>query len=61
MPSLFLVATVTRIELEHFLFLIAYLPSFEYRYISGYKNRYQNFIRYLRELGDEVLARILNS
>jgi hypothetical protein len=24
------------------------------RYVSGYKNRYQNFIRYLRELGDEV-------
>ncbi len=24
------------------------------RYVCGYKNRYQNFIRYLRELGDEV-------
>ncbi len=28
-----------------------------YRYVSGYKNRYQNFIRYLRELGDEVSNR----
>ena len=24
------------------------------RYVSGYKNRFQNFIRYLREMGDEV-------
>jgi len=23
-------------------------------YVSGYKNRFQNFIRYLREMGDEV-------
>ena len=22
--------------------------------MSGYKNRFQNFIRYLREMGDEV-------
>ncbi|CAM6010037.1 unnamed protein product [Sphagnum balticum] len=27
-----------------------------FAYVSGYKNRYQNFIRYLRELGDEVLV-----
>lgn len=24
------------------------------RYISGYKNRFQNFIKHLREMGDEV-------
>ena len=24
------------------------------RYVSGYKNRFQNFIRCLREMGDEV-------
>jgi hypothetical protein len=23
-------------------------------YISGYKNRFQNFIKHLREMGDEV-------
>jgi len=27
-----------------------------FAYVCGYKNRYQNFIRYLRELGDEVLV-----
>lgn len=27
-----------------------------YRYVSGYKNRFQNFIKYLREMGDEVYA-----
>ncbi|KAF4401530.1 hypothetical protein G4B88_001724 [Cannabis sativa] len=26
------------------------------RYVSGYKNRFQNFIRYLREMGDEVMV-----
>ncbi|KAL3696185.1 hypothetical protein R1sor_010261 [Riccia sorocarpa] len=26
-----------------------------FAYICGYKNRFQNFIRYLREMGDEVL------
>ncbi|KAI7988590.1 Sulfoquinovosyl transferase SQD2 [Camellia lanceoleosa] len=26
-------------------------------YVSGYKNRFQNFIRYLREIGDEVNSR----
>ncbi|KAJ7557543.1 hypothetical protein O6H91_05G131400 [Diphasiastrum complanatum] len=30
-------------------------PSPFARYVSGYKNRFQNFIRYLREMGDEVL------
>ncbi|KAG5402676.1 hypothetical protein IGI04_008795 [Brassica rapa subsp. trilocularis] len=25
-----------------------------FAYVSGYKNRFQNFIRYLREMGDEV-------
>jgi len=25
-------------------------------YISGYKNRFQNFIKHLREMGDEVLV-----
>ncbi|KAI8572203.1 hypothetical protein RHMOL_Rhmol01G0179800 [Rhododendron molle] len=25
-------------------------------YVSGYKNRFQNFIRYLREMGDEVMV-----
>ncbi|KAH9324618.1 hypothetical protein KI387_004796, partial [Taxus chinensis] len=25
-------------------------------YISGYKNRFQNFIKYLREMGDEVIV-----
>ncbi|RID43106.1 hypothetical protein BRARA_J02931 [Brassica rapa] len=25
-------------------------------YVSGYKNRFQNFIRYLREMGDEVIV-----
>ncbi|EPS61329.1 hypothetical protein M569_13468, partial [Genlisea aurea] len=27
-----------------------------FAYVSGYKNRFQNFIRYLREMGDEVMA-----
>ncbi|KAH6806301.1 sulfoquinovosyldiacylglycerol 2 [Perilla frutescens var. frutescens] len=27
-----------------------------FAYISGYKNRFQNFIKYLREMGDEVLV-----
>ncbi|KAE9600844.1 putative glycosyl transferase, family 1, Glycosyltransferase subfamily 4-like protein [Lupinus albus] len=27
-----------------------------FSYISGYKNRFQNFIKYLREMGDEVLV-----
>uniref|UniRef100_A0A2P2K7N4 Sulfoquinovosyl transferase SQD2 n=1 Tax=Rhizophora mucronata TaxID=61149 RepID=A0A2P2K7N4_RHIMU len=27
-----------------------------FAYVSGYKNRYQNFIRYLREMGDEVMV-----
>ncbi|XVE76517.1 hypothetical protein DITRI_Ditri12bG0180000 [Diplodiscus trichospermus] len=27
-----------------------------FSYVSGYKNRFQNFIRYLREMGDEVLV-----
>ncbi|KAL5550059.1 hypothetical protein UlMin_000235 [Ulmus minor] len=27
-----------------------------FAYVSGYKNRFQNFIRYLRELGDEVMV-----
>lgn len=27
-----------------------------FAYVSGYKNRFQNFIRYLREMGDEVRA-----
>ncbi|GKA53251.1 sulfoquinovosyl transferase SQD2-like protein, partial [Tanacetum coccineum] len=25
-------------------------------YVSGYKNRFQNFIKYLREMGDEVMV-----
>lgn len=25
-------------------------------YVSGYKNRFQNFIKYLREMGDEVCS-----
>ncbi|XP_027068534.1 sulfoquinovosyl transferase SQD2 isoform X1 [Coffea arabica] len=27
-----------------------------FSYVSGYKNRFQNFIKYLRELGDEVMV-----
>ncbi|KAF3795576.1 Sulfoquinovosyl transferase [Nymphaea thermarum] len=27
-----------------------------FAYISGYKNRFQNFIKYLREMGDEVIV-----
>ncbi|KAL6278078.1 hypothetical protein ACE6H2_021679 [Prunus campanulata] len=27
-----------------------------FAYVSGYKNRFQNFIRYLREMGDEVMV-----
>ncbi|RVX06128.1 Sulfoquinovosyl transferase SQD2 [Vitis vinifera] len=27
-----------------------------FKYVSGYKNRFQNFIRYLREMGDEVMV-----
>ncbi|XP_075490772.1 sulfoquinovosyl transferase SQD2-like [Primulina tabacum] len=27
-----------------------------FSYISGYKNRFQNFIKYLREMGDEVMV-----
>ncbi|XVF55122.1 hypothetical protein PTKIN_Ptkin06aG0010900 [Pterospermum kingtungense] len=27
-----------------------------FSYVSGYKNRFQNFIRYLREMGDEVMV-----
>jgi len=34
--------------------LVVCMRALVCRYVSGYKNRYQNFIRYLRELGDEV-------
>lgn len=27
-----------------------------FAYVSGYKNRFQNFIKYLREMGDEVIV-----
>nr|XP_043609553.1 sulfoquinovosyl transferase SQD2 [Erigeron canadensis] len=27
-----------------------------FAYVSGYKNRFQNFIKYLREMGDEVMV-----
>lgn len=27
-----------------------------FSYVSGYKNRFQNFIKYLREMGDEVIV-----
>ncbi|KAL1543539.1 Sulfoquinovosyl transferase sqd2 [Salvia divinorum] len=27
-----------------------------FSYVSGYKNRFQNFIKYLREMGDEVMV-----
>jgi hypothetical protein len=36
--------------------LVVCMRALVCRYVSGYKNRYQNFIRYLRELGDEVLV-----
>lgn len=36
------------------LFIEIYLFPLPCRYVSGYKNRFQNFIRYLREMGDEV-------
>ncbi|CAK9237344.1 unnamed protein product [Sphagnum troendelagicum] len=32
------------------------LQSWVFMYVCGYKNCYQNFIQYLRELGDEVLV-----
>ncbi|KAF3543901.1 hypothetical protein DY000_02000041, partial [Brassica cretica] len=31
-------------------------PLLDPEYVSGYKNRFQNFIRYLREMGDEVIV-----
>lgn len=36
--------------------VVLFVEPSPFSYISGYKNRYQNFIRYLRELGDEVLV-----
>ncbi|KAG6435755.1 hypothetical protein SASPL_100630 [Salvia splendens] len=30
--------------------------SWVINYVSGYKNRFQNFIKYLREMGDEVMV-----
>lgn len=32
----------------------AILSTFAGSYVSGYKNRFQNFIKNLREIGDEV-------
>jgi sulfoquinovosyltransferase len=36
--------------------VVLFVEPSPFSYISGYKNRYQYFIRYLRELGDEVLV-----
>lgn len=36
------------------IFFIFYFSIFG-RYVSGYKNRFQHFIKNLREMGDEVL------
>ncbi|XP_024385518.1 sulfoquinovosyl transferase SQD2 [Physcomitrium patens] len=36
--------------------VVLFVEPSPFSYISGYKNRYQNFIRYLRQLGDEVLV-----
>lgn len=38
-----------------FFFFFSLFFSIFGRYVSGYKNRFQNFIKNLREMGDEVL------
>ncbi|GFY82320.1 sulfoquinovosyldiacylglycerol 2 [Actinidia rufa] len=34
--------------------IVLFVEPSPFAYVSGYKNRFQNFIRYLREMGDEV-------
>ncbi|XP_039019478.1 sulfoquinovosyl transferase SQD2-like [Hibiscus syriacus] len=36
--------------------VVLFVEPSPFSYVSGYKNRFQNFIRYLREMGDEVLV-----
>ncbi|KAG9155146.1 hypothetical protein Leryth_011118 [Lithospermum erythrorhizon] len=36
--------------------IVLFVEPSPFSYVSGYKNRFQNFIRYLREMGDEVLV-----
>ncbi|KAL8257372.1 hypothetical protein R6Q59_029413, partial [Mikania micrantha] len=33
-----------------------YVASPQFRYMSGFKNRFQNFMKYLREMGDDVMV-----
>ncbi|GAA0141531.1 transferase [Lithospermum erythrorhizon] len=36
--------------------IVLFVEPSPFSYVSGYKNRFQNFIRYLREMGDEVMV-----
>ncbi|CAH9061252.1 unnamed protein product [Cuscuta europaea] len=36
--------------------IVLFVEPSPFSYISGYKNRFQNFIKYLRELGDQVMV-----
>uniref|UniRef100_A0A0E0CYG0 Uncharacterized protein n=1 Tax=Oryza meridionalis TaxID=40149 RepID=A0A0E0CYG0_9ORYZ len=36
--------------------IVLFVEPSPFAYISGYKNRFQNFIKHLREMGDEVLV-----
>ncbi|GJN30980.1 hypothetical protein PR202_gb19331 [Eleusine coracana subsp. coracana] len=36
--------------------IVLFIEPSPFAYISGYKNRFQNFIKHLREMGDEVLV-----
>ncbi|GFY82322.1 sulfoquinovosyldiacylglycerol 2 [Actinidia rufa] len=36
--------------------IVLFVEPSPFAYVSGYKNRFQNFIRYLREMGDEVMV-----
>ncbi|XP_047325279.1 sulfoquinovosyl transferase SQD2-like [Impatiens glandulifera] len=36
--------------------IVLFVEPSPFAYVSGYKNRFQNFIKYLREMGDEVMV-----
>lgn len=56
--KLFYNSHIIELSMPHELFNDIYMFPLPCRYVSGYKNRFQNFIRYLREMGDEVYFRI---
>lgn len=50
-PPLLELETVTRPRR-----IVLFVEPSPFAYVSGYKNRFQNFIKYLREMGDEVMV-----